>query len=53
MIRSLLPRPLEWPGMLVYGYVRIAERLIAKRQLKRKVGLEWGRDESSRSEDQS
>ena len=53
MIRSLLPRPLEWPGMLVYGYVRIAERLISKRQRRRDVGLEWGRDESSRSDDQS
>jgi glycosyltransferase involved in cell wall biosynthesis len=53
MIRSLLPRPLEWPGMLVYGYVRIAERLIARRQLKSNVGLEWGRDESSRSNDHS
>ena len=53
MIRSLLPRPLEWPGMLVYGYVRVAERLISKRQRRRGVGLEWGRDESSRSDDQS
>ena len=53
MIRSLLPRPLEWPGMLVYGYVRISDRLISRRQLKRDVGLEWGRDDSSRSDDQS
>ena len=53
MIRSLLPRPLEWPGMLVYGYVRILERLISRRQLKHKVGLEWGRDESSRTDDQA
>ena len=53
MIRSLLPRPLEWPAMLVYGYVRIAERLIAGRQLRRDAGLEWGRDQSSRSQDQS
>lgn len=51
MIRSLLPRPLEWPGMLVYGYVRIAERLIAGRQLRRDAGLEWGRDETSRTDD--
>lgn len=52
MIRALLPRPLEWPGMLVYGYVRIAERWLSRRQLERDAGLEWGRDESSRSKDQ-
>ena len=48
MIKQLLPRPWEWPSMLVYGYVRVGERLIARNQLRRNAGLEWGRDESAR-----
>ncbi|MCH2161680.1 MAG: glycosyltransferase [Phycisphaerales bacterium] len=51
MVRKLLPRPLQWPAMFVYGYVRIGERLIARRQRRRNMDLEWGRDESSRTSD--
>ena len=48
MLRKMLPRPLDWPAMFVYGYVRIAERLMARRQRHNKVGLQWGRDETTR-----
>lgn len=49
MLRKMLPRPLDWPAMFVYGYVRIAERLMARRQRHQNVGLQWGRDETSRT----
>ena len=48
MLKRLLVRPWEWPAMLMYGYVRIVERVIAKRQIARgETG--WGRDETGRS----
>ncbi|MCP4893305.1 MAG: glycosyltransferase family 2 protein [Actinomycetales bacterium] len=48
MVKRLLVRPWEWPAMFMYGYVRIVERLIAKRQIARgETG--WGRDETGRS----
>ena len=43
----LLIRPWEWPAMAVYGYVRIMERIIARRQIAAgETG--WGRDDSGR-----
>jgi len=48
MLKRLLVRPWEWPAMFIYGYVRIIERLIARRQIARgETG--WGRDETGRS----
>ena len=48
IFKRLAVRPWEWPAMLVYGYVRIAERLISRRQIARgETG--WGRDETGRS----
>lgn len=47
IFKQMIVRPWEWPAMLVYGYVRIAERLIAKRQIASgETG--WGRDETGR-----
>jgi len=48
MLKRLMVRPWEWPAMFMYGYVRVVERLIARRQIARgETG--WGRDESGRS----
>ena len=47
MLKQLLVRPWEWPAMAVYGYVRIMERIIARRQIAAgETG--WGRDETGR-----
>ena len=50
ILRKMIVRPWEWPAMLVYGYVRIAERLIARRQAATGTSG-WGRDETARSTD--
>ena len=50
IFKRLLVRPWEWPAMAVYGYVRIMERIIARRQIAAgETG--WGRDESGRQTD--
>ncbi len=50
IFKQLIIRPWEWPSMIVYGYVRIAERLVAKRQIAAgETG--WGRDETGRVAD--
>lgn len=46
--RKMAVRPWEWPAMLVYGYVRIAERVIARRQAAAGT-TGWGRDETARN----
>lgn len=47
IFKRLLIRPWEWPAMAVYGYVRIMERIIARRHIAAgETG--WGRDESGR-----
>ncbi len=47
IFKQLLVRPWEWPAMVVYGYVRIMERIIARRQIAAgETG--WGRDETGR-----
>ncbi|MCP4834356.1 MAG: glycosyltransferase family 2 protein [Phycisphaera sp.] len=47
VFKKLLFRPWEWHAMFVYGYIRIAERFLARRQL---AGGEsgWGRDDAAR-----
>ncbi|MDG1977915.1 MAG: glycosyltransferase family 2 protein [Phycisphaerales bacterium] len=50
VFKRLAVRPWEWPAMLVYGYVRISERLIARRQTAAGTSG-WGRDETARSAD--
>ena len=46
-LKQLLVRPWEWPAMAVYGYVRIMERIMARRQIAAgETG--WGRDETGR-----
>jgi glycosyltransferase involved in cell wall biosynthesis len=50
IFKRMAVRPWEWPAMLVYGYVRIAERVVARRQAAAGTSG-WGRDETARTAD--
>ena len=50
MLKRLLIRPWHWPAMVMYGYVRITERRLARTQIAAgETG--WGRDETGRAVD--
>ena len=47
-LARMLVRPWTWPALTVYCWVRLRERLLARRQLARgETG--WGRDDSART----
>ena len=47
-LARMLVRPWTWPALTVYCWVRLRERLLARRQLARgETG--WGRDDSARN----
>jgi glycosyltransferase involved in cell wall biosynthesis len=48
-MRGLVSNPLKWPKVLVYLYVNLVSRLLAKRRLKDLTHYRWEKDLSSRS----
>ena len=48
VFKKLIIRPWEWPGMVVYGYIKISTRLLARRQLAAGESG-WGRDDTARN----
>jgi glycosyltransferase involved in cell wall biosynthesis len=48
-MRGVLANPLKWPKVLVYLYVNLLSRLLAKRRLKNLAGYQWEKDASSRA----
>ena len=48
-LRGMIANPLNWPKVMVYLYVNLASRLLAKRRLKNLDCYQWEKDVSSRT----
>jgi len=48
-LRGLIANPLKWPKVLVYLYVNLVSRKLARQRLKDLSGYRWEKDLSSRS----
>jgi glycosyltransferase involved in cell wall biosynthesis len=48
-LRGLVSKPLKWPKALVYLYVNLVSRILAKRRLQDLTQYRWEKDLSSRS----
>lgn len=48
-LRGMIANPLNWPKVLVYLYVNLMSRILAKRRLKNLAQYRWEKDLSSRS----
>ena len=47
VIARMMARPWSWPALLVYGWVRVRERQLARRQIAA-GDRSWGRDDTTR-----
>ena len=48
-LQGMLANPLKWPKVLVYLYVSLVSRILARRRLKDLSGYRWEKDLSSRT----
>jgi glycosyltransferase involved in cell wall biosynthesis len=48
-LRGMIANPFNWPKVLVYLYVNLVSRILAKRRLKNLAQYQWEKDLSSRS----
>jgi hypothetical protein len=48
-LQGVIANPLKWPKVLVYLYVNLVSRILARRRLKDLSGYRWEKDLSSRS----
>lgn len=48
-LRGVIANPLKWPKVLVYLYVNLVSRFLARRRFKDLSGYRWEKDLSSRS----
>ena len=48
-LRGMIAHPFNWPKVLVYLYVNLVSRLMARRRLKNLSQYQWEKDLSSRS----
>ena len=51
LLRRALRRPALWPGVAVYTYVYMTAHRRAKALLRRRVAIDWTRDETTRTVD--